>query len=148
LDAHHIEHWADGGETKLTNLVTLCRWHHRLLHEGEIRVKARSEGGWQFSTPDGKEFQPVHADATIEYEGTELETEHRAQNLSITATTAATRWRGERMDYDLAVFLLCDKAERERDAHADSAPDVSAETLKPVPGRNADDAGDHRGHTF
>jgi 5-methylcytosine-specific restriction endonuclease McrA len=148
LDAHHIEHWADGGETKLTNLVTLCRWHHRLLHEGEIRVKARSEGGWQFSTPDGKEFQPVHADATIEYEGTELETEHRAQDLSITATTAATRWRGERMDYDLAVFLLCDKAERERDAHADSAPDVSAETLKPVPARNADNADDHRGHTF
>ena len=29
LDAHHIEHWADGGATKLSNLVTLCRRHHR-----------------------------------------------------------------------------------------------------------------------
>src|SRR3984957_13993733 len=33
VDAHHIEHWADGGETKLSNLVTLCRLHHRLVHE-------------------------------------------------------------------------------------------------------------------
>ena len=23
-DAHHVEHWADGGETKLDNLVLLC----------------------------------------------------------------------------------------------------------------------------
>ena len=30
VDAHHIEHWAEGGETKLSNLVTLCRLHHRL----------------------------------------------------------------------------------------------------------------------
>ncbi|MHB8476836.1 MAG: HNH endonuclease signature motif containing protein [Steroidobacteraceae bacterium] len=29
VDAHHIEHWAEGGETKLANLVTLCRLHHR-----------------------------------------------------------------------------------------------------------------------
>ncbi len=28
-DAHHIEHWLDGGETSLGNLVLLCRRHHR-----------------------------------------------------------------------------------------------------------------------
>ena len=39
VDAHHIEHWADGGETKLSNLVTLCRLHHRLVHEGEILIE-------------------------------------------------------------------------------------------------------------
>lgn len=132
LDAHHIKHWALGGETKLGNLVTLCRWHHRLVHEGEIEVGPRSEGGWRFSKPGGQEFHPVDADASAEYEGTEIETTHRAQGLSITANTAATRWRGERMDYDLAVFLLCDKAERETAAHADAfvAPDVSAETRR------------------
>jgi Domain of unknown function (DUF222)/HNH endonuclease len=36
-DAHHIRHWADGGPTKLWNLILMCRRHHRLLHEG----------GWQ-----------------------------------------------------------------------------------------------------
>lgn len=33
-DAHHVVHWADGGETALHNLVLLCRRHHRLVHEG------------------------------------------------------------------------------------------------------------------
>ncbi|HET9768137.1 MAG TPA: DUF222 domain-containing protein, partial [Thermoanaerobaculia bacterium] len=32
-DAHHVEHWADGGRTKLDNLVLLCRRHHRAVHE-------------------------------------------------------------------------------------------------------------------
>ena len=37
-DAHHVRHWADGGETKLDNLVLLCRFHHRLVHEEGYRV--------------------------------------------------------------------------------------------------------------
>ena len=37
-DAHHIEHWADGGPTDLDNLVLLCRFHHRLIHHSEWEV--------------------------------------------------------------------------------------------------------------
>lgn len=37
-DGHHIEHWIDGGETELSNLVLLCRHHHRLFHEGGWRL--------------------------------------------------------------------------------------------------------------
>jgi hypothetical protein len=33
-DAHHVSHWADGGETELSNLVLLCRRHHRMVHDG------------------------------------------------------------------------------------------------------------------
>jgi hypothetical protein len=33
-DAHHVVHWADGGETSLSNLVLLCRPHHRIVHAG------------------------------------------------------------------------------------------------------------------
>ncbi len=32
-DAHHVRHWADGGETSLGNLLLLCAHHHRLVHE-------------------------------------------------------------------------------------------------------------------
>jgi hypothetical protein len=33
-DAHHVRHWAHGGETGLSNLVLLCRPHHRVIHRG------------------------------------------------------------------------------------------------------------------
>ena len=33
-DAHHLEHWVDGGPTSLANLVLLCRRHHSATHEG------------------------------------------------------------------------------------------------------------------
>ncbi|MDZ7732277.1 MAG: HNH endonuclease signature motif containing protein [Acidimicrobiia bacterium] len=32
-DAHHLQPWERHGETALTNLVTLCRHHHRLVHD-------------------------------------------------------------------------------------------------------------------
>ena len=43
-DSHHIKHWVQGGETSMENLVTLCRFHHTLLHKGEYRL-ARDESG-------------------------------------------------------------------------------------------------------
>jgi HNH endonuclease len=37
-DGHHIIHWADGGPTALDNLVSLCRRHHRSVHEEGWRI--------------------------------------------------------------------------------------------------------------
>jgi hypothetical protein len=54
VDAHHIEHWAHGGATELSNLVQLCRHHHRLLHEGGYTVRSRGDGGLTFHRPDGR----------------------------------------------------------------------------------------------
>ena len=42
VDGHHVEHWADGGETRMENLVLLCRHHHRLIHEGGFGVEMRA----------------------------------------------------------------------------------------------------------
>jgi hypothetical protein len=50
-DAHHIQHWADGGPTKLFNLVLMCRRHHRLLHEGRWRLVQAGEGVLQVVPP-------------------------------------------------------------------------------------------------
>jgi 5-methylcytosine-specific restriction endonuclease McrA len=38
VDAHHVHHWARGGQTTLDNLVLVCRHHHRLVHEGGYSV--------------------------------------------------------------------------------------------------------------
>ena len=35
---HHIHHWAQGGPTTLSNLVLLCRRHHRAVHEEGFQV--------------------------------------------------------------------------------------------------------------
>jgi hypothetical protein len=48
LDAHHVVHWADGGETSLANTIMLCSKHHRLLHEGGFEIKSGADGEWHF----------------------------------------------------------------------------------------------------
>jgi hypothetical protein len=57
LDGHHIEHWADGGETRLDNLVSLCRQHHRLVHEAGYTIRQDPRHGLLFVTPDGRTLQ-------------------------------------------------------------------------------------------
>ncbi len=42
VDVHHIVHWLDHGPTVEGNLVSLCRFHHRLMHEGGWSIKGRS----------------------------------------------------------------------------------------------------------
>jgi hypothetical protein len=51
---HHIDHWARGGANRLPNLVLLCLFHHRLVHEG----------GWQV-VKVGREFRFVPPDRVV-----------------------------------------------------------------------------------
>lgn len=52
LDAHHIEHWIDGGETKESNLTLLCRPHHGEVHDKHYRL-VRGPDGVEFHGSDG-----------------------------------------------------------------------------------------------
>jgi hypothetical protein len=54
VDAHHVRHWADGGETSADNLTLLCSYHHRLLHEGGFRIGSDANGDRYFKRPDGR----------------------------------------------------------------------------------------------
>jgi len=58
VDGHHIEHWADGGETRLDNLVSLCRQHHRLLHEGGYGI-VKDGPVFRFFRADGVEVRTL-----------------------------------------------------------------------------------------
>lgn len=57
LDAHHIEHWAHGGETELDNLVLLCRRHHVFVHELGWKVELSKEGARSFLAPNGRRLE-------------------------------------------------------------------------------------------
>jgi hypothetical protein len=96
------------------------------VHEGEITIETRPEGGWRFLHPDGRHFEVIRRTHTPTYDGEDLEHTHTALGISIDRDTAATRWRGERMDYDLGVWVLCNQAKRAR--HAREECDVSADT--------------------
>ena len=54
VDAHHIRHWADGGDTSLENTTLLCTHHHRLLHEGGFTIHRDESGGIYFRRADGR----------------------------------------------------------------------------------------------
>jgi hypothetical protein len=48
---HHIDFWCDGGPNDLDNLLPLCHFHHRLVHEGGWQV-VRVGGAIRFIPPD------------------------------------------------------------------------------------------------
>ena len=60
LDAHHIEHWIDGGATRLSNLSSVCRRHHRYLHEYGFSIETNGERV-AFFDPGGVEIPRVGA---------------------------------------------------------------------------------------
>jgi Domain of unknown function (DUF222) len=49
--AHHVEFWAEGGQTDLRKLLPLCYFHHRLVHEGDWQVVMAGERV-EFIPPD------------------------------------------------------------------------------------------------
>ena len=59
LHAHHITHWADGGPTDLDNLILLCGYHHRFLHEHRWTIENDGYGKHVFRKPDGRIHPPA-----------------------------------------------------------------------------------------
>ena len=115
VDAHHIHHWANGGETKPSNLVSLCRFHHRAVHEGGVLVHVLDDGAIRFTRPNGQSFDSVAPEHVRPFDWTQLPSDHEAHGIHINECTAATRWRGESMDYGLAVEVLLDKSRQARE---------------------------------
>jgi hypothetical protein len=109
VDAHHIEHWADGGETKLRNLVLLCTYHHTLMHEGgfELRVEG---GGLRFVRADGRVVESApRAEKVVGDASEALQRKHRAGGIEIDERTGVPGWGGERADYGYLIAMLDDR---------------------------------------
>jgi hypothetical protein len=51
--AHHIRWWRHGGRTDVENLLLICSFHHRLVHEHGWRVMRGHRGGLRWFRPDG-----------------------------------------------------------------------------------------------
>ncbi|WP_328305222.1 HNH endonuclease signature motif containing protein [Actinomycetospora sp. NBC_00405] len=49
--AHHVDHWLDGGDTALDNMCLLCRFHHQLIHHSHWSVQIIDGRPW-FTPPE------------------------------------------------------------------------------------------------
>ena len=127
-----MHHWAEGGETKLSNLVSLCRFHHRQVHEGGIRIERLDDGAWRFVRPNGESFSSCAPEHTqpMAAEWTDLAAKHDEEGIHIDPLTARTRWRGESMDYGLAIEVLLAK-ERGAARRASGTLDSDANPIRP-----------------
>lgn len=113
VDAHHVIHWADGGKTALENLVLLCRYHHRLVHEGGFGVSLSAQGEKRFSYPDGTAV-PVAPDTRFRGNVFSLQQAHQREELMIGSMSLPPQWKGERMDLSMVIDgLLARRADLE-----------------------------------
>jgi hypothetical protein len=110
-DAHHVVHWADGGETSLENTVLLCRYHHRLVHEGGWEVEWWGRERAVFKDPGGSvhydggwrrddRHEPASAEALV--------ASNRRRGVRPGALTASARWKREA---DIPFDVLCRASE-------------------------------------
>lgn len=62
LHAHHIQHWTQGGPTDLNNLVLVCTFHHKLVHEyGWVVELGEEPGVTRWFRPGGRIYDPGRA---------------------------------------------------------------------------------------
>jgi hypothetical protein len=102
MDAHHIHHWANGGETKPSNLVSLCRFHHRAVHEGGFRIEILDDGALRFLKPNGDAVDNIAPGcAQLPGDANQLPT-GRFEPC----------WCGDRMNLGMAVDVLIQIARR------------------------------------
>jgi HNH endonuclease len=104
---HHLQHWANGGPTRLDNLALLCRRHHRAVHEEGYRVVREADGTLRFRTPAGRPLPEAPAPPAVPADpAAALVTAHRARGLVIDARQTVPTWYGERLDLGWAIDVL------------------------------------------
>jgi HNH endonuclease len=97
LEVHHIRHSFHGGESKLSNAMLLCRFHHHRLHEGGWTAEVTPDG-FEFYAPDGRRISA----RPVPVAGDRAAVAARQRN----AADARCRWTGERLDLDTALTAL------------------------------------------
>ena len=96
-EIHHIKPWEAGGDTKLSNLVMLCKVHHRQIHFSGWSVRIAPDGLPEFYPPTwvDPEQTPPPKTSTTPTTGTTPTRQRRMTPISPTAIPRARgRFRG------------------------------------------------------
>ena len=95
VDAHHIRHRAHGGRNELENLVELCWFHHRLVHEGGWKLRVDGDGNVVVTNPVGNVIPSV---ARRRGEPGAIACRNRAAGIAVGAASITPRWYGDPLD--------------------------------------------------
>jgi hypothetical protein len=121
VDLHHIQYWSNGGRTQLDNLLSLCKFHHMLVHDRGYLIAATRDGTFAFCRPDGT---MIPASPLLPQAGGTIADCHDAD---ITPETIIPAWYGERLDLDYAIHVCFANARTEqerRPPRQDREPEV------------------------
>ena len=106
VDAHHLRHWTDGGETSLDNLTLICPRHHRAIHEHGFSVR-REHGELVFRDPRGAVLPTTGPRPRLGRGQFELLDERLGPGgRQISSATNEPGWDGLPIDYDACVSAL------------------------------------------
>jgi hypothetical protein len=97
LHAHHIQGWAEGGPTRLSNLVLVCSGHHRMIHEGTLSSGIRA-GRIVFADQKGRDIPGVPPSGASGHDLEELELFLREAELHLDPSTNLSKWDGTHVD--------------------------------------------------
>lgn len=113
VDLHHIAHRADGGDNTLANAATLCRAHHRMVHEGGFTLATPAPGRFEFHRPDGVVIAapPI----TVPVGDDWIRDDNTRHGTHPTQDSPVPDWDGRRPDYPHIVDVLLDLDRRLRD---------------------------------
>ena len=104
---HHIHHWAQGGPTTLSNLVLLCRRHHRAVHEEGFEVDRGPDGELRFRRPDGRPIHDVPPPSPVPEDPVkDFRSQREEQGLQVDVRSPKPGWSGERLDVGYAIDVL------------------------------------------
>ncbi len=108
FQVHHIVHQEHGGPHQLDNLITLCAFHHRVVHERGYRIELLLDQ----VTVHRPGTTPVTNQPTPAPSGPDLRTLHDLAELTIADETITGLWDGTRLRYDdlnCALSFLLDR---------------------------------------
>ena len=114
VDVHHIRHRAHGGANDLANLIQLCWFHHRLVHEGGWNVRLDPDGTVHAVQPNGAPLprrtgaaDPTPAaGATGDTRG--IETRNRARGITIDGLTCVSHNETVELNHVVSSLICLD----------------------------------------
>lgn len=103
VDVRHVVFWSEGGATKPSNLVALCRFHHRRVHEGGYRLDLGRSGQLRVWNPEGEELPTAYP--ALKHSGPCRAESRLHEHLTIDSDTLSYGYN-DPLDYDTSVEYL------------------------------------------